>query len=73
MGDKPGDGQALKTVNQLLCGIHIAAAAEAMALADALGLDQAKTLAAWKPAPPGPLCFRTAVTRRLSGLRGKRR
>jgi 3-hydroxyisobutyrate dehydrogenase len=46
VGDSPGDGQALKTVNQLLCGVHIAAAAEALALADALGLDRARTLAA---------------------------
>lgn len=46
VGDKPGDGQALKTVNQLLCGVHIAAAAEALALADALGLDRDKTLEA---------------------------
>ncbi|MFJ6000536.1 NAD(P)-dependent oxidoreductase [Arthrobacter sp. NPDC092385] len=46
VGDNPGDGQALKTVNQLLCGVHIAAAAEALALADALGLDPARTLAA---------------------------
>ena len=46
VGDKPGDGQALKTVNQLLCGVHIAAAAEALALADALGLDREKTLEA---------------------------
>jgi 3-hydroxyisobutyrate dehydrogenase len=40
VSDRPGDGQALKTVNQLLCGVHIAAAAEALALADALGLDR---------------------------------
>lgn len=46
VGDKPGDGQALKTVNQLLCGVHIAAAAEALALADALGLDPERTLEA---------------------------
>lgn len=46
VGDKPGDGQALKTVNQLLCGVHIAAAAEALALAGKLGLDQATTLEA---------------------------
>lgn len=46
VGDTPGDGQALKTVNQLLCGVHIAAAAEALALADALGLDRAVTLKA---------------------------
>jgi 3-hydroxyisobutyrate dehydrogenase len=43
VGDQPGDGQKFKTVNQLLCGVHIAAAAEALALADALGLDVAKT------------------------------
>lgn len=40
MGRRAGDGQAMKTVNQLLCGVHIAAGAEAMALAGALGLDQ---------------------------------
>jgi 3-hydroxyisobutyrate dehydrogenase len=40
IGARPGDGQAMKTVNQLLCGVHIAAAAEALALAGALGLDQ---------------------------------
>jgi 3-hydroxyisobutyrate dehydrogenase len=53
VGHKPGDGQALKTVNQLLCGVHIAAAAEALALADALGLDQAKTLAALEAGAAG--------------------
>ncbi|MUK00505.1 NAD-binding protein [Vibrio cholerae] len=46
VGDNPGDGQALKTVNQLLCGVHIAAAAEALALAQSLGLDPEKTLEA---------------------------
>ncbi|ANP73273.1 NAD(P)-dependent oxidoreductase [Cryobacterium arcticum] len=45
IGDKPGDGQAFKTVNQLLCGVHIAVAAEALALAGALGLDVESTLA----------------------------
>ena len=29
VGPRPGDGQKLKLVNQLLCGVHIAAAAEA--------------------------------------------
>lgn len=38
-GERPGDGQAVKLVNQLLCGVHIAAAAEALAYAQALGLD----------------------------------
>lgn len=44
IGDRPGDGQAMKTVNQLLCGVHIAAGAEALALAEALGLDPAVAL-----------------------------
>lgn len=39
VGPNIGDGQAMKTVNQLLCGVHIAAAAEALALAKGLGLD----------------------------------
>lgn len=34
-----GAGQRFKIVNQLLCGIHTAAAAEALALAHRLGLD----------------------------------
>lgn len=53
VGDRPGDGQALKTVNQLLCGVHIAAAAEALALADALGLDLQKTLTALQAGAAG--------------------
>ncbi|MBR8740382.1 NAD(P)-dependent oxidoreductase [Nocardiopsis sp. MG754419] len=44
IGDRPGDGQAFKTVNQLLCGVHIAAAGEALALARSLGLDPEATL-----------------------------
>lgn len=39
VGATAGDAQLLKAVNQLLCGVHIAAAAEALALADGLGLD----------------------------------
>jgi 3-hydroxyisobutyrate dehydrogenase len=44
VGTAPGDGQKVKLVNQLLCGIHIAAAAEALAFAGALRLDPAATL-----------------------------
>lgn len=39
VGSAIGDGQRVKLVNQLLCGIHIAAAAEALAFAEAIGLD----------------------------------
>jgi 3-hydroxyisobutyrate dehydrogenase len=38
VGPAAGDGQRMKLVNQLLCGVHIAAAAEALAFAEALGL-----------------------------------
>jgi 3-hydroxyisobutyrate dehydrogenase len=41
VGSQPGDGQRMKLVNQLLCGVHIAAAAEALAFAEALGLAAA--------------------------------
>lgn len=41
VGPQPGDGQKLKLVNQLLCGVHIAAAAEALVFAESIGLDAA--------------------------------
>ncbi|CAI5998030.1 unnamed protein product [Closterium sp. NIES-64] len=39
VGDSPGAGSAVKMVNQLLAGVHIAAAAEAMALGARAGLN----------------------------------
>ena len=39
LGDAPGIGASFKMVNQLLAGIHIAAACEAMTFAARLGLD----------------------------------
>jgi putative dehydrogenase len=39
LGDAPGVGSSVKLVNQHLAGIHIAAAAEAMALGIRMGLD----------------------------------
>ncbi|MFI0468006.1 NAD(P)-dependent oxidoreductase [Saccharopolyspora sp. 5N102] len=44
IGREPGDAQALKAINQLLAGVHIAAAAEAVAMARALGLDPATVI-----------------------------
>ena len=38
-GGSVGAGQSVKLVNQLLCGVHVAAAGEALAYAEALGLD----------------------------------
>jgi L-threonate 2-dehydrogenase len=39
VGLRPGQGATVKTVNQLLCGVHIAVVAEAFALAAKVGLD----------------------------------
>ncbi len=41
---KVGDGARTKLVNNLLAGIHLAGAAEVLALADRLGLDLGRTL-----------------------------
>jgi len=43
-GQRLGDGQSIKVVNQHLCSVHIAAAAEALSLARSLGLDPATVL-----------------------------
>lgn len=39
VGEDHGAGSTAKLVNQLLCGVHIAAAAEALQLAEAAGVD----------------------------------
>ena len=39
VGTMPGQGQMLKAVNQMLVGIHIAAAAEAANFSEAMGID----------------------------------
>ena len=62
VGDTVGQGQGIKVVNQHLCSVHIVAAAEALALAASLGLDQASVLdlvkdgaaASWMLSDRGP-------------------
>lgn len=44
VGEEPGQGATVKAVNQLLCGVHLAAAAEALALAAKLGVGPAAVL-----------------------------
>ena len=39
VGESPGQGAMVKTVNQLFCGVHIAVAAEAFSLAAKVGVD----------------------------------
>ena len=45
VGERAGDGARTKLVNNLLAAINLAGAAEAIALAERLGLDPARTLA----------------------------
>ena len=44
VGEKPGDGARTKLVNNLLAGINLAGAAEALAMAQRMGLDLTATL-----------------------------
>ena len=45
VGERAGDGARTKLVNNLLAAVNLAGAAEALALAERLGLDPARTLA----------------------------
>ena len=44
MGEALGQGSTAKAVNQLLCGAHLAVAAEGLSLAEKLGVDPGKML-----------------------------
>ena len=44
LGDRAGPGSALKVVNQLLAGVHIAAAAEAITFGISQGIDAQTTV-----------------------------
>lgn len=44
LGDAAGNGSAMKAVNQLLAGVHIAAMGEALSFAASQGLDLARVL-----------------------------
>ena len=44
VGEQPGQGQAMKVVNQLCSSVHLAAAAEAVAFAARLGVDPARAV-----------------------------
>lgn len=44
VGARPGQGATVKAINQLLCGVHLAAAGEALSLARTVGVDPAVVL-----------------------------
>ncbi|HCM79851.1 MAG TPA: nucleotide sugar dehydrogenase [Corynebacterium stationis] len=68
VGENLGDGQSLKAVNQLLCSVHIVAAAEALAFAEQLGLDPAEVLPAVESGAAGSWMLSDRGPRMLEGL-----
>jgi 3-hydroxyisobutyrate dehydrogenase/putative dehydrogenase len=61
----------MKLVNQLLCGVHIAAAAEALAFAEALGLDPADCWQVLRDGAAASFMFEDRGARMVSGQFGQ--
>ena len=70
VGSSPGDGQRMKLVNQLLCGVHIAAAAEGLAFAESLGLDPARCWQVLRDGAAASFMFEDRGARMISGQFG---
>ena len=66
-GHHLGDGQSIKVVNQHLCSVHLAAAAEALSLAQSLGLDPAKVLSLVEKGAAGSWMLTDRDPRMLEG------
>ena len=66
-GDHPGDAQKAKLVNQLLCGVHIAVAGEALAFAEALGLDMQQCWSALRSGAATSFMFEDRGARMVAG------
>ncbi|HEY4463756.1 MAG TPA: NAD(P)-dependent oxidoreductase [Streptosporangiaceae bacterium] len=73
VGPSPGDGQRMKLVNQLLCGVHIAAAAEALAFAEALGLRAADCWDVLRDGAAASFMFEDRGARMVAGQFGAAR
>ncbi|GGF21314.1 dehydrogenase/oxidoreductase [Aliidongia dinghuensis] len=67
LGDRPGIGSTVKTVNQLLAGVHIAAAAEAMALGTRAGADPRQLFEVISNSAGGSWMFQNRVPHMLDG------
>jgi 3-hydroxyisobutyrate dehydrogenase len=66
-GARLGDGQSIKVVNQHLCSVHIAAAAEALSLASSLGLDPGAVLGLVEKGAAGSWMLSDRGPRMLAG------
>jgi 3-hydroxyisobutyrate dehydrogenase len=71
VGPRVGDGQLVKVINQLLAGVHIAAAAEAIALAAKAGLDPALVVDVLSAGAAGSFMLRDRGPRMLQALHGE--
>jgi 3-hydroxyisobutyrate dehydrogenase/putative dehydrogenase len=71
VGPSPGDGQRMKLVNQLLCGVHIAAAAEALAFAEAQGLRAADCWEVLRDGAAASFMFEDRGARMVAGQFGQ--
>jgi 3-hydroxyisobutyrate dehydrogenase len=67
LGDAAGIGASFKMVNQLLAGVHIAAACEAVTFASKLGLDLAKVYEVITAAAGNSWMFENRVPHILDG------
>ncbi|MAS37317.1 MAG: 3-hydroxyisobutyrate dehydrogenase [Anaerolineaceae bacterium] len=67
MGEECGLGATMKVVNQLLCGVHIAAAAEAIALAAQAGIDSQNVFDVISTSAANSWMFQDRVPRMISG------
>ncbi len=67
LGEDIGQGSAVKVINQLLCGVHIAAAAEAIALGVKAGVDSAKLFEVISKSAGTSWMFENRVPHMLSG------
>jgi putative dehydrogenase len=67
LGDKPGAGSTVKMINQLLAGVHIAAAAEAMAFGLRAGADPEQLYEVICNSAGGSWMFQNRVAHILAG------
>jgi 3-hydroxyisobutyrate dehydrogenase len=67
MGDEPGQGATMKLINQLLAGVHIAAAAEALAFGARAGIDPARIYEVICHSAGGSWMFQNRVPHILAG------
>jgi 3-hydroxyisobutyrate dehydrogenase len=67
LGDEPGIGASFKMVNQLLAGVHIAAACEAITFAKRLGLDLDKVFEVITASAGNSWMFQNRIPHVLAG------